>query len=238
MLKKIFFLVMLFFYSIFLGISADRKIKGNGHITTERRTISSFSNIKIGGALDVYLSQDDKENVDVEIDDNLKQYVLVSQKGETLVIDTKNKKDFKATKCNVYITLKDIKNLDISNVGEVLTQTAIKGDKIKLHISSVGSVSLELNCHEIDARFSGIGPVELNGETSEFVFKKSGLGKLNATELNAKIVKVKNSGLGNISIYASQELNITNSGLGSITYAGNANITTINSSGLGKIKKE
>ena len=237
-MKKVLLLTVLLFYPIFSGISADKKIKGNGYITTEQRSVSSFCNIKISGTLNVYLSQGDKESVEVEIDSNLKQYVLVTQNGETLVIDTKNRKDFKATKCNVYITLKDIKKLDISNVGDVLTQTLSKDDKIKLNTSSVGSISLELNCHEIDVKLSGVGPVELHGETSELVLQKSGLGKLKAKELHAKTVKVKNSGLGSMSIYASQELIIANSGLGSITYSGNANITTINSSGLGKISKE
>ena len=57
-------------------------------------------------------------------------------------------------------------------------------------------------------------------------------------KLEAAIVNVVNSGVGSVSVYATQELSMTNSGVGSITYSGDAVIKNINSSGVGKIRKE
>jgi hypothetical protein len=64
------------------------------------------------------------------------------------------------------------------------------------------------------------------------------VGKFNAKKLEAAKVTVNNSGVGSVSVYATQELSMTNSGVGSLTYSGDAEVRTNRSSGVGKIKKE
>ena len=235
-MKKIMILSVLVIFTSISCTLTNNKTKGNGNVTTEQRTVSSFDNIKIDGVLNVYLSQGDTEGVTVEIDDNLQQYVIVSNDGNKLTIESKDKFS-NTTKNNVYITLKNLDYLDISGVGNVKTQTAIKSDQIKLDVSGVGNRHLELICQGIEVKKSGVGEVVLWGEASEFIVKKSGVGNLEARELKAGIVSVNSSGVGNVSIYASEELSISNSGVGNVTYRGDAVIKAMDSSGVGKINK-
>ena len=67
--------------------------------------------------------------------------------------------------------------------------------------------------------------------------KQSGVGNFDAMNLIADKVIVVNSGVGSVSVYATQELSMINSGVGSITYSGDAEIKTMKSSGIGKITK-
>ena len=85
---------------------------------------------------------------------------------------------------------------------------------------------------------SGVGNIELTGETHTLTVKKDGVGKLNAGDLIASIVTIRNSGVGSAYIYASQELSMTNSGVGSIYYSGDAVIKLMKSDGVGKIQKK
>ena len=214
------------------------KIKGNGDITTEQRAVASFNRIDVSGVFTVYLSQGDVESVEVEIDSNLQQYVIVKNKGDKLVVDIKHGINFhKTTKNNVYITLKDINQIDIEGVCTVKTRTALKFDQLKVDASGVSNSTLELYCNRIEVVFSGVGNIELSGKAIDFVIRKSGVGSVKATNLNAENVSIKNSGVGSAEIYASKELTIVNSGVGSITYSGDATIKSINSDGVGKIKK-
>ena len=212
------------------------KEKGNGNVTTEQRTVSPFSSIKIGGVMNVYLTQGDTESVTVEIDENLQQYVTVRNDGNMLILDSKDKFR-KATKNNVYITLKNIDGLNIGGVGNIQTQTAIKSDRLKLGVGGVANLRLEVDCSALEADCNSVGKIELRGITSELTVKNSGVGSITTKELKAEKVSVINSGVGKVHVYASQELTINNSGVGNVTYEGDAVIQSVNNSGVGSIKK-
>ena len=214
------------------------KIKGSGTVTMEQRTVSSFDRVAVYGAFTVYLSQGDTESVSVEIDDNLQQYVSVRNEGSKLVLDNiENVNLVKTTKNNVYITLKNIELFDVSGVCTVKTSGSLNCDYLGFKVSGVANGDLEMYCNKLNVNISGVANIELRGETTELDVNQSGVGNLNASNLNAAKATVANSGVGSVSVYATQELSLTNSGIGSITYSGDAEIKTLNSSGIGKIKK-
>jgi len=214
-------------------------INGSGTVTNEQRTVSPFDKITVAGIFTVYLSQGDIESVEVEIDDNLQQYVEVRNEGSKLILDITDRIKFgKTTKNNIYVTLKNIDLLSITGVCTVKTLDPLNFDFLTINVSGVSSGELEMYCNKLNVNISGVGNIELRGSATELDVKKSGVGNFNGKKLEAAKVNVVNSGVGSVSVYATQELSLTNSGVGSITYSGDAVIKTINSSGVGKIRKE
>jgi len=239
MKKLLIFSVLLSFLLTNCIFVFDRsKIKGSGNVTTEQREVSPFDQIKVAGVFSVYLLQGETEDVEVEIDENLQQYVEVRNEGNKLVLDVKDHVNFvKPTKNNVYITLKNIDLFDISGVCNVKTSGSLNCDHLTIKVSGVSNGELELYCEQLSVHLSGVANMEFRGETEELDVKQSGVGNFDAMNLTAAIVNVVNSGVGSVSVYATQELSMTNTGVGSITYTGDAEIKTMNSSGIGKIKK-
>ena len=236
-MKKILFfsVLMMFFVTVCTGCIGE-KISGSGNVNAEQRPVEAFDHIKIYGVFNVYLSQGDTESVTVEIDDNLQQYVNVRNDGSKLMLGIKD--NFrKTTKNNIYITLKDIRMLEIDGVADVKTQTALRCANLKLDINGVSKCKLELYCNQLEVDLDGVGNILLTGETDEFTVKKDGVGNLDAEELKAQKVSIRNSGVGNSKIYASEELSVKNIGVGSVTYSGDAKIKSLSSSGIGKTKK-
>lgn len=218
--------------------ASDKKVKGSGTVTTEQRSVSSFDKIEIGGVFKVFLMQSDTESAKVEIDDNLQQYVKVYNKGNTLVLDIEKGINFqKTTQNNVYITLKDINELDIAGVCTIETNTPLTCGDLKLDMNGVTNAKLELYCDKVSADLDGVGNIKLNGETAELVVEKDGVGSFDAENLKAAKVSIRNSGVGSSNVYATKELSMRNSGVGSITYSGDAVIKSIESGGVGKIRK-
>ncbi len=216
----------------------DKKVKGSGNVTTEQRPVSAFDKIEVDGVFKVFLTQGNAESVEVEIDDNLQQYVKVYNEGNKLILDIEKGINWsKTTKNNVYITLKNINQLDIEGVCSVETRTMLKGDYLKLEVNGVSNSTLELNCNRLEVNLSGVGNTDLSGETIEFIVKKDGVGSLKARDMKAAKVNIKNSGVGSADVYASQELEMRNSGVGSITYSGDAIIKRSDSDGVGRIRK-
>ena len=239
-MKKVLFCSVL--VSLFLTgciFVLDNKVRGNGDVTIEERTVTSFDKIHVGGVFKVYLTQGDTEKVEVEIDENLQQYVNVYHKGNSLILDIEKGVNWgKTTQNNVYITLKDIDQLNIEGVCSVVTRTVLNLENLKIVVEGVSNSSLELICNQLDIDISGVGNIELAGETHTLTVKKDGVGKLDASELIAAIVNIRNSGVGSAYIYASQELYMKNSGVGSIYYSGDAVIKSVESDGVGKIRKK
>ncbi|MDR2040641.1 MAG: DUF2807 domain-containing protein [Bacteroidales bacterium] len=231
---------ILFFGTGCISISINSKPgeKGNGSVTIEQRSISSFDKIDFDGVSNIFLLQSDIEKVEVEIDDNLQKHIHVYNNGHTLVIKFADVHLEKTTKNNIYISYKEMNQLAANGVGNVKTQNILNSEHFKLNVTGVGNVDLELNCNTLDADFDGVGNINLRGKTDHFYVKKDGVGSLNAKGLIAEFVDIHNSGVGSASVYANEELKLKNSGVGSISYSGDANIKSINSDGVGRIKKD
>jgi len=240
-MKKILIFSVLasFFLTGCIFVFDKSKIKGCGNVTIEQREVSPFDQIKVVGTFTVYLSQGDTESVEVEIDENLQHYVEVRNEGSKLILDVKNHINFvKSTKNNVYITLKNIDLFDVSGVCNVKTQGSLNCDRLTFKVSGVSNGELEIYCDQLVVHLNGVANMKFRGETTDLDVKHSGVGNFEAMNLTAATVNAVNSGVGSVSIYATQELSMTNTGVGSITYSGDAIIKTMNSSGIGKIKKE
>jgi hypothetical protein len=125
-MKRLFLtsLVGLFLAS-FTHAQDDNKretIEGNGKSVTRDVPVSSFSTLQASGVYELKLSQGNKESVKIEADENLQQYFNVRNDGNKLVIDmeklkTKNLKH--AGKMRVYVTFKNLKELELKTVGNV-----------------------------------------------------------------------------------------------------------------------
>jgi len=237
-MKYIFLIFSILISFSLTGCLFKTTINGSGFVSEEQRSVSPFDKIEINGLFTVYLSQGDFENVEVEIDDNLQEYVEVRNEGSKLVLGIDSKVNFgKITQNNIYITVKNIDLVRVSGVCNLKTQGPLKCTVLTFKVQGVFNGELELFCDKLDANIAGVSYVNLRGDATELNVKQTGVGAFNAMELNADRVNVKNSGAGSVSVYATQELSMINSNAGSIKYSGNAEIKTNRSSGIGKIRK-
>lgn len=236
----IFSVLSMFLMTGCLWVFDKTGIQGSGTVTIEQRAVSSFDKIEIiSGVFTVYLSQGDVESVEVEIDDNLQLYIEVRNEGSKLVIEIIDRiKLGKTTKNNIYITLKDIDLLSVTGVCNIKTSGSLYLPAFTFDVNGVCNGELELFCDQLNAHLDGVSKIELRGKVKNLYVNNSGVGNFNGRKLEAVKANVINSGVGSVSVYATEELSMTNSGVGSITYSGDAEVKTMNSSGVGKIKKE
>jgi hypothetical protein len=241
-MKKIIFslAIPLLLTSCFYGWDNNKKtVKGSGVLTKEQRHVTSFDKIEIAsGAFEVYLLQGDTESVEVETDDNLHQYVRVQNYDNTLVLDLKEKIRFSdGTQNTVYITMKSIDAFKVTGVCNLITPRILNLNNLELEVSGVFNGELGIHCNKLIVSVKGVSNTELSGKAEVLKVTQSGVGSFDAMNLIGAKVTVNNSGVGSVSVYATDELSMTNSGIGSIYYSGEASILHLESSGLGKIEK-
>ena len=79
-IKRIFLLIVI----AFALNSCINTIDGNGKVTKEQRAVSSFNKIDISGSYEVLINQGDEERLELEVDENLLEYIETETKNNTL----------------------------------------------------------------------------------------------------------------------------------------------------------
>jgi Putative auto-transporter adhesin, head GIN domain len=216
-----------------------KRIKGDGNIKTEEHAVSSFKNVEVSGAIDLYVSQGDLKPVKIETDANLLQYIEVIQEGDKIIVQTKTGVNLRPTdKIKVYVTSPVYNDIDVSGASNINGQNKIiNPENLKMEVSGAGDINMEVNAPAIRAEVSGAGSVNLKGETKRFDLELTGASKAHCFDLLSETTSVDISGAGDADVYASVKLDAEVSGAGSVAYKGAATSVNQHVSGAGSVKK-
>lgn len=193
--------------------------RGDGNVVKEERKVSGFSELDVSGAFTVYITQGNEEKLILEADENLMEYIRTEVSGNTLEIYTKGEiRDYK--EMNVYLTYKELTDIEISGAVELTTENRMKTTELDLEVSGAAELNMSIEAKEISADFSGASEVEFSGYTGELDIDVSGAGELDAYEMEADIVRLDVSGAATARVYAREELHIDASGASTVKYKG------------------
>jgi len=233
-------LLLLAFPVLWISCSAHgqwgKTVHGNHNVTRSERKLDSFSGIKVSSGVDVYLKQGDNESVTVEADENLHEYIITEVKGGVLHVYTEvSIRD--ASKERVYVTMKEIKTVETSSAGDVVGESPVRSEELRLSASSAGDINLEVYAREIELNISSSGDMTLTGETDELDADLSSAGDLNAYDLKAKEAEISVSSAGDADINVSEKITARASSAGDINYKGDPKYVDVHTSSAGGIHK-
>jgi Putative auto-transporter adhesin, head GIN domain len=213
----------------------NQGISGNGHVVNETRDLDGFTGVHISSGIDVYLSQGEEFEVEVEADENLQDVIVTRIEGKMLVVKTDHVNIRSAKAKKVHVTLPELTDLKISSAGDCVGKTPMYCDDLKISVSSAGDLKLEVNADRIYLDISSSGDAELSGETGFLQANLSSAGDLDAFDLIAAKVEVDVSSAGDASVYATEEISMNASSAGNIYYRGDAKVVHSRSSSAGSI---
>lgn len=215
---------------IFLGIvvaltlnSCINTIDGNGTVTNETRAVSTFNKIDISGGFEVLLNQGDVEKLELEVDENLIEYIETTVKKNTLYISSK-KPIGNAQSLKLYITTVNVDEIEASGAIELKNKGTFHADDLEIDISGAADVDLNLETENLTMDMSGASETTLTGSSNNFDIEISGAGDLDAKKFKTINTKIDISGAGNAIVYAKKTLKIEVSGAGSVKYKGNPKV--------------
>ncbi len=215
---------------------AWKGIKGNGNVVKQERKISSFDGIEVGGAFKVYLTQGNTEELVVEADENLLDVIETEVRGSMLKISTSEDiRDSKAL--NIYITFKNIEELDVSGACEMTSENKFKLGDLDLDCSGASDVMLKLTATTIEMDCSGASGMDLYGSAETLSIEISGASHIDASDLEVKNCDAEVSGASSAKVFVTAELSAEVSGAGSLKYTGDPIIKSHEVSGAGSMRK-
>jgi Protein of unknown function (DUF2807). len=216
-----------------------KAVYGNRNVVKKNRPAGSFTGVKVSTGIDLYLTQGDKMSIEVEADENLHEYIITEIKGEQLYIRVDDGVNIReAERKRVYVTMKEIKSLSTSSAGDIIGETPVKTDDLKLDASSAGDIKLEVYAKNIRVDGSSSGDITLDGEADMIEADLSSAGDLNAYNLKTREADISVSSAGDADVYVTEKLTARASSAGDINYKGDPKYVDAHASSAGGIHRK
>lgn len=186
----------------------------------ETREVSTFTKISFRTPGKVYVKQGSPQKVEIEGTAEALEKIKTKVEDGKLIIGPENNWNWSwgdDNKVTVYITVASIEALSVNGSGDMIVQTKITGNNLKLNVSGSGSLQAEIDAAEVDADVSGSGNMSLKG--------------------NCKSLGTEISGSGNVdlSLMISGTADFDISGSGEVEAVGSAQTVKAEISGSGKV---
>lgn len=216
----------------------SKRVRGNGNIVTESRSISGFDGIDVSGAILVRLSPDSSSGVRIETDANLTEYIVTDVVGNTLKIHSRRSANLRPTrKITVYVAANNLDHFEASGACEIISDQKIThAESIEIDLTGASKANIELNAPKVNASLTGASKIELRGETKDVRLSGTGASEFDCFQLMAETVSVGISGAGDADVFASKSIDVRVSGAGTVNYKGNPSVSQ-NVTGAGRVQK-
>lgn len=175
----------------------------------ETRDVSTFTKISFRSAGKVYVKQGSPQKVEIEGSAETLEKIKTKVEEGRLSIGPEEKWNNwswgNEDDVTVYITVASIETLSVSGSGDMIVQTKITGNNLKLNVSGSGSLQAEMDVADVDADVSGSGDMDLKGKCKSFTSDISGSGSINLTASIAGVADFDISGSGKVEASGSSQ---------------------------------
>ncbi|MEY3188243.1 MAG: hypothetical protein RIT41_778, partial [Bacteroidota bacterium] len=189
----------------------------------QQRKVPSFTAISVSSAIDLYLTQSNKNEVAVSAtNDEIRDHIITEVVGGTLIIRLGDKgswfswRKWGNYKTKAYVSIKDIDALTASGASTVHLVNTIESPKMRIKLSGAsdfkGNIKAgvlmyqltgasdykgEVTANSIDIDGSGASSIELRGNVDDLAIEVSGASSAKLYNLTAKGAILRASGASN-----------------------------------------
>lgn len=188
-------------------------IRGNGHMATDKRPVTEFSDIKGDGAFRIEWHSG-PPSLSITTDENLLRYIDSEVEGKTLRLHSHD---------HLYPT---------NYITVVITSSTFTGADMS---GAVRLTATQISCPKFYLQTAGAARITLDGQADALLADMSGAAKLIAENLHTKTADITTAGAAKAQVYASEALRVSISGAGKVIYYGHPPHVEKHVSGAGSI---
>ncbi|MFO7718886.1 MAG: head GIN domain-containing protein [Gillisia sp.] len=219
----------------------NEKIKGNGEMITQSRTVSNYDKVALVGSMDVELISGKEGALKVEAESNLQEYITTEVSDGVLKISVKKGVSISPSGnrgIKLIVPFEEIEGVSITGSGDIRNSDQIKAKSFETRVTGSGNLKLNLNVKDLNSVVTGSGNTELKGSAENFSCTVTGSGDFDAFNLRTFKAEVVVSGSGDVEITATEELKARVSGSGDIKFKGNPKKEDFKTTGSGSISSK
>jgi len=237
-LKSALLLMTLLSMSFTQAQLGNKKIKGNGNVTTITRTTSDYDGIKCAGSMDYILVKGTEGKIRIEGEENLLKHIITEVKNNTLIVKVENHISLKTSlnkTIKITIPFQDISEVSLAGSGDLWNEDKITTTNLDVSLAGSGDVTLDIDTSSVEGSIAGSGDLTLKGKTNNLEASVAGSGDFHGFKLQSNNTEVSVAGSGDAEVVSNDNLKARVSGSGDIAYKGNPNKEDTKVSGSGSI---
>jgi len=218
--KRIYLLTTLLLVALLIAGCGFQVVVGSGKVTSETRSVGSFSAITLAGIGDVYVTQGEQVSVKIEAEDNLIPYFETVVQGNTLKIGVKpeyigvNLRPTRPVK--FYVTTPDLTAFTLAGSGNIFAGD-VQATGFDINLLGSGNISTDsLSATNVSVKLAGSGDITVSSlAATEVTTTIAGSGNVRLAAVTADKVSSTTTGSGDISMdgkVTEQQVEIIGSG--------------------------
>ena len=211
---------------------------GSGNLETEDYTFTNFTKVEISSAFKFEIRQSDSYGVNVTADDNVIDFVQVSQEGQTLMIRLGTVPGLRLVTLKALVAMPRLQGLTVSGASRgAISNFSSTGD-VNIIVSGVSRVTGNITAGNVEFDISGASTIQLEGSANDMVAIVSGASHFNLSGFTVDNANVNISGASTGTVNLTGRLDASVSGASTLFYIGEPVMGTINVSGASTLTKK
>jgi len=230
---------------------------GSGNLETEAYAFADFTKVEISSAFEFEIEQSSSYSINVTADDNIMEYVRVSQEGQTLKIGLRTITWFGPATLRASVSMPQLSDLSVSGASRgtisgfsstedlaitVSGASRVTGDitagNAAIDVSGASMVTGDITAGDVAFDISGASTIQLDGSANDMVAEVSGASRLNLEAFTVNNADVDFSGASSGTINLDGRLDADLSGASRLWYIGEPTMGTIDTSGASTISQK
>jgi hypothetical protein len=211
---------------------------GSGNLETEAYAFSDFTEIEIGSAFEFEIQQSSSYNISITADDNVMDYVQVSQVGQTLKIGLGRFGPIGLVTLRASVAMPELLDLTVSGASRGTVSGFSSTEDLDITVSGASRVTGDITAGNVEFEISGASTIQLEGSGDDMVADVSGASRLNLDDFTVSNADVDFSGASSGTVNLDGRLDANLSGASRLWYIGEPMMGDINTSGASTVSKK
>jgi hypothetical protein len=217
----------------------ERFIAPSSKISTETILVEDFNQLRVGSAFNCYVSFENKEELLLEVNENLLEYVEVKIVNGELRIGIESGVNLrKGAELTAYVGANYLKGLSASGASRIYLRDVLRSQSLDVHVSGASRIKGDIKTDITTVVVSGASDLDLEGYTNDLELDASGASNIGGYDFECDKLDLHMSGASKAELRNEGEMHIRLSGASVFKYKGDGVIKSIKTSGASKVEKK
>jgi len=227
-------LVALFALSIlFTSCKKNDDFTPSNNVTTVDKNITGYTQLNVSDPFKVYVTfSDTKEEIKVEANSNLQQYITVEKQNNQLVIYVDDNVNIDGSVVlNVYITTKQLDAFYAAGATTIQLKNELNATNVTIDLTGASTFSGTMFVNALNTDLTGGSNINISGTSASVELNATGASGMKDYGFETDNFTCDLEGASNAHLTVQQTLNVKANGASNVYYKGAGTVNSQNLSG-------
>jgi len=211
---------------------------GSGNLETEEYAFTNFTKVEISSAFEFEVNQSSSYSINVTADDNVMDYVRVSQVGQTLKIGLGTVTWLGPVTLRASVTMPQLSGLTVSGASRGDIYDFSSTEDLDITVSGASRVNGDITAGNVEFDISGASTIQLEGSADDMIASVSGASRFNLGGFTVNNADVNFSGASSGTVNLDGRLDADLSGASRLSYIGEPTMGDLDITGASTLTKK